>query len=1007
MSLPSLFLQQRQLSRGGGTVSTSELSETVNGPTVIEGTDLAIDSAGFPYNAKDGDPTADHSQTEARGDSWAYAKNSAGYYVLTLNYSFDGDLTGVEFNCRIVAYCNLSGGVFNQLVQLQNVAHATGCTFNASVFLNGQQTTVENCTLNLGLTNYCPDGRIINCDSTNERYGVLTDVLSGGSSKLTITNSESNTFVNNIFAHNGSSLVLNSGNFTGIQIDGSGSLDINGGTYSSSIWANDTSTLTVNDGTFNGTCVATKNSTVILNDGVFKANVGTNDSSSTMIINNGQFDANVIAPLGEITIKDGVFKGRVVAGRSSETNEITGTLNITGGVFAYKPVNTDSEVYKIAADDATFNGLASPIYVANQTATPRITMNYSGSTGHQIIAWRIDIDNAAKNHVHTDGTNTLSQLLLKVANYQHSDDLHTISLDCVRSVYNQNAFTADIALTPVIDLLPSELTFNAPTEDTQASVTLGEGMPETIEIVSSYKNVETGETTTTYPTKPGTYQISVNLNSTNPPAEEDVTAKYAHRPFWNGAYHQLPYTGQEALTSTSWQFTVEPQAPSIDPDTGVPTNPDSAGSDWSYTPGEDGEKGTLEVKSDGKLDLSDQDAAVKCDVKSDGEIAGGTFEGSVETTEASTISGGTYSGEVTGSGTITGGTFTGTIGDDVKVEGGVFTEKAAENLDVTKASVTVTGGASINRTITSEEGEDATAYVVTENKDQKVTLSYTPAEVGREFYGWQSTVAGQESALSESDSGSTSVTIKQGEETAVTYTPVVKMNDSDLTITGDQIEVGLRNVTVESAPMYYLIENGEPVASTASEFAPTEPGTYGKFVALSVGQASENSIALFAAADPTRVVEKDGLGYYVPELLLLGDTMTIDPEIPDDTPSDGSDAGAGAAIAVGAVAAGGAAYLIGTQVYLTSVLPEGTAIPTNKAALAAVLWNAAGKPEPQSTALFADIAADASETQKAARWCVEQGLLNASGDKFTPNGYTFRPQVIKAWNQLQTILNAE
>ena len=1004
---------------GGGYVSSNELSETVNGPTVIEGTDLAIDSTGLPYNATTGDPAADHSQAEAEGENWKYAKISETRYALTLDESFSGDLTGVEFNCWVIARNDLSGGIYNQLVQLQGTAHATGCTFNASVFLYGQQTTIENCTLNLGLTNYCPDGRIINCNATSERYLIVSDNSNRGTNnKLTITNGESNTFVSSIAAHDGCTVVLNSGNYTSSMIEsyGSGSLEINDGTYDSYIRANGSGSITINNGTFNNQCVANGTSTVTLNDGTFSSTVVA--SGGTLVINNGQFEkgANVVASSSEVVINNGTFKGYVLAGKDSSTGQLSAALTVNGGVFAYKPVNTDSEVYRIAADDAAFNGLASPIYVANQTATPRITMNYSGSTSHKIIAWRIDIDNAAKNHVHTDGANTLSQLLLKMANYEHSDDLHTISLDCVRSVYGQNAFTADISLTPVIDLLPSELTFNAPAGDTQASVTLGEGMPETIEIVSSYRNVETGETTTTYPTKPGTYQISVNLNSTNPPAEEDVTTMFAHRPFWNGAYHQLPYTGQEPLTSTSWQFTIEPQAPSIDPDTGVPTNPDSASSDWSYTPGEDGEKGTLEVKSDGKLDLSGQDAAVKCDVKSDGEIAGGTFEGKVETTETSTISGGTYTGEVTGSGTITGGIFTDTIGEDVTVKGGVFTEKATDKLEnVTKSSVTVTGGASINNIITSEEGEDAaaTAYVATETeKSQELTLTYAP-ETGREFYGWQSTVEGGDSELSQNTS-STSVTLKHGEETAVTYTPVVKMNESDLDVEGDQITVDLPNVTADPAPKYYRIENGEPDVSSASETLPTEAGTYGKFVALSIG-AGENSIALFAA-DADRVVKKKGLGYYVPELLLLGETVTVEsPETPDvpggddtpDTPADGSGAGAGAAIAVGAVAAGSAAYIIGTQVYLTSVLPEGTAIPTNKAALAAVLWNAAGKPEPQSTALFADIAADASETQKAARWCAEQGLISANGDKFSPKSYTFRAQVIKAWNQLQKTLNAE
>ena len=109
----------------------------------------------------------------------------------------------------------------------------------------------------------------------------------------------------------------------------------------------------------------------------------------------------------------------------------------------------------------------------------------------------------------------------------------------------------------------------------------------------------------------------------------------------------------------------------------------------------------------------------------------------------------------------------------------------------------------------------------------------------------------------------------------------------------------------------------------------------------------------------------------------------------------------------GGAAIGGAAYLIGTQVYLTSVLPEGASIPTNRQQLADLLWTAAGKPQPASTALFTDISAEAADSQKAARWCVEQGLLKDTGSTFKPDKHTFRPQVIKAWNDLQAKLNPQ
>ena len=127
----------------------------------------------------------------------------------------------------------------------------------------------------------------------------------------------------------------------------------------------------------------------------------------------------------------------------------------------------------------------------------------------------------------------------------------------------------------------------------------------------------------------------------------------------------------------------------------------------------------------------------------------------------------------------------------------------------------------------------------------------------------------------------------------------------------------------------------------------------------------------------------------------------VDPVAPVD-----SGAGTAAAVVLGGAAIGGVAYLAGTQLYLESVLPKGAAIPVNRQQLAELLWTTAGKPQPQSSVLFTDISAEAIDSQKAARWCVEQGLMQADGTSFKPSRYTFRLQVIKAWNDLQAMQKA-
>ena len=76
------------------------------------------------------------------------------------------------------------------------------------------------------------------------------------------------------------------------------------------------------------------------------------------------------------------------------------------------------------------------------------------------------------------------------------------------------------------------------------------------------------------------------------------------------------------------------------------------------------------------------------------------------------------------------------------------------------------------------------------------------------------------------------------------------------------------------------------------------------------------------------------------------------------------------------------------------------AIPANRQQLAVALWTAAGKPQPASTALFTDISAEAADSQKAARWCVEQGLLTLKKDgSFDPDGWTPKFRVIQVWNK--------
>ena len=109
-----------------------------------------------------------------------------------------------------------------------------------------------------------------------------------------------------------------------------------------------------------------------------------------------------------------------------------------------------------------------------------------------------------------------------------------------------------------------------------------------------------------------------------------------------------------------------------------------------------------------------------------------------------------------------------------------------------------------------------------------------------------------------------------------------------------------------------------------------------------------------------------------------------------------------APIVLGTAGLGYITYVCGSSLYLHYVLPDGF-IPSTRQELANVLWTAAGKPDPVSTALYTDIPADAIEQQKAARWCAEQGLLSDHGETFGPDTKVTNARIIRAWNRLKKV----
>lgn len=663
------------------------------------------------------------------------------------------------------------------------------------------------------------------------------------------------------------------------------------------------------------------------------------------------------------------------------TGTVTGSGSIARGLFLHDPKAASPTMMLSVPENASLNGITEPDATGLTTLYAINTLDgednmllfigdYIGTDSHTFYGWDLVYSfggeeknsDVEKNYI--GKTHFEQPMYGPIPNGQNG-------VKCI--------------FLPVLEMNASDLTITA--DKTESKI---DGA-----VIASVKYVDASDPnaeSSVYPTKAGKYKAIVTLTC---PGDSTYSKARVAR-IGNLCYH-VPETLEVEVT-------VElPTVPPTDGDGNVtiPEGTDEVkGDGWTAKKDDEG-KTTVTITDDKDFN----NTTLNCDqitIGSEGTsttVSNITTNADVTVASGSAIEGGTFSGDVSGTGTIEGGTFTGTVDSSVTVTGGVFANEPT-NTTAPKAKVTVTGGATVNnlKNDGTDESRSRTVTVVT-GKEQTIQLSANIE--GRDLIGWKET-AGGDSTLNTNSS----ITIHENDETERTFTPVVVMNEKDLTAAGESKITG---VTVTSL-LYYPVNDAGEITGEGSAERPTEDGSYilVAMLELSSQEPSENGIALFAAenTDLSRVVEQDGIGYYVPESLTV-ERITNGEDVPSDTGSGDSGAGGAAVAVIGGAAIGGAAYLIGTQVYLTSVLPEGASIPTNRQQLADLLWTAAGKPQPASTALFTDISAEAADSQKAARWCVEQGLLKDTGSTFKPDKHTFRPQVIKAWNDLQAKLNPQ
>ena len=163
--------------------------------------------------------------------------------------------------------------------------------------------------------------------------------------------------------------------------------------------------------------------------------------------------------------------------------------------------------------------------------------------------------------------------------------------------------------------------------------------------------------------------------------------------------------------------------------------------------------------------------------------------------------------------------------------------------------------------------------------------------------------------------------------------------------------------------------------------------------------------------DPNAYQDKESFAFEMPAKAVTLKAMTQDASIEDDEPNV-----LGTVAIIGTAAVGGA--VLGYQAYSLGAEFAGKLMalpyfPSNRSALAMMLWEDAGKPMPESELLYPDVGQEERDMdlQHAARWAMENELipdLNDEGTapeemKFYPDNAVSKIDVLKAWQKAQEL----
>lgn len=163
--------------------------------------------------------------------------------------------------------------------------------------------------------------------------------------------------------------------------------------------------------------------------------------------------------------------------------------------------------------------------------------------------------------------------------------------------------------------------------------------------------------------------------------------------------------------------------------------------------------------------------------------------------------------------------------------------------------------------------------------------------------------------------------------------------------------------------------------------------------------------------DPNAYQDKESFAFEMPAKGVTLKAMTQDASIEDDEPDIVGPIVIGTTVVVGGAVLGYQAYSLGAE--FAGKLMALPYFPSNRSALAMMLWEDAGKPMPESELLYPDVGQEERDMdlQHAARWAMENELipdLNDEGTapeemKFYPDNTVSKIDVLKAWQKAQEL----